>query len=90
MRELSKFRDEFNEQYSIRSKMLKVKEVTTQIEELLHVKEQMLADDETILSKFTSSEKILLDPKSPQLSSRRSSLNDNGSSKMEKHQLKAM
>jgi hypothetical protein len=39
MRELSKFRDEFNEQYSIRSKMLKVKEVTTQIDELLHVKE---------------------------------------------------
>lgn len=65
MRELSKFRDEFNEQYSIRSKMLKVKEVTTQIDELLHVKEQMLANDETILSKFTSSEHFLLDPKSP-------------------------
>lgn len=33
--------------------MLKVKEVTTQIDELLQVKEQMLANDETILSKFT-------------------------------------
>ena len=39
MRELSKFRDEFNEQYSIRSNLLKVKEVNTQIDELLHVKE---------------------------------------------------
>jgi hypothetical protein len=65
MRELSKFRDEFNEQYSIRSKMLKVKEVTTQIDELLQVKEQMLANDETILTKFTQSEHLLLDPKSP-------------------------
>jgi hypothetical protein len=33
--------------------MLKVKEVTTQIDELLKVKEQMLATDEAILSKFT-------------------------------------
>jgi hypothetical protein len=33
--------------------MLKVKEVTTQIDELLKVKEQMLASDEAILSKFT-------------------------------------
>lgn len=56
--------------------MLKVKEVTTQIDELLQVKEQMLANDETILSKFTQSEQLLLDPKSPQISSRRTSISD--------------
>lgn len=56
--------------------MLKVKEVTIQIDELLQVKEQMLANDETILSKFTQSEQILLDPKSPQISRRRTSISE--------------
>jgi hypothetical protein len=46
MRELSKFREEFNEQYSIRSKMLKVQKVTQEIESLLKIKSQILVQDE--------------------------------------------
>lgn len=49
MRELSRFRDEFNDQYSIRSKMLKVQEVTKQIDDLLIVKEAMVKNDEQTL-----------------------------------------
>jgi len=45
MRELSKFREEFNEQYSIRSKMLKVQKVTQEIGSLLKIKEQILVKD---------------------------------------------
>ena len=39
MRELSRFREEFNDSYSIRSKMNKVQMVTESIEELLNIKE---------------------------------------------------
>lgn len=53
MRELSRFRDEFNDQYSIRSKMLKVKEVTDSIDNLLDIKEYVLANEEQTLIKFT-------------------------------------
>jgi hypothetical protein len=52
MRELSKFREEFNEQYSIRSKMLKVQKVTHEISNLLKIKEQILVKDEQTLKTF--------------------------------------
>lgn len=52
MRELSRFRDEFNDQYSIRSKMLKVRDVTESIEELLDIKEFRLTHEEQTLVKF--------------------------------------
>jgi hypothetical protein len=52
MRELSKFRDEFNEQYSIRSKMLKVHNVTQEIDTLLKIKQQILVKDEQTLKAF--------------------------------------
>ena len=68
--------------------MLKVQQVTHSIENLLNVKEQLLVHDETILTKFTSSEHLLLDPKSPQLN--RSVGNINDGVKMVGSQLKAM
>ena len=45
MRELSLFRDEFNDQYSIRSKMLKVLDVTKSIDNLLDIKEYMFKNE---------------------------------------------
>lgn len=38
MRELSRFRDEFNDQYSIRSKLKKTQQVTGSIDQLLKIK----------------------------------------------------
>jgi hypothetical protein len=65
MREISRFRDEFNEQYSIRSKMQRVKEVTDSIENLLDIKEYMLANEQQQLTKFIALESMLFDAKSP-------------------------
>lgn len=52
MRDLSKLRDEFNDSYSIKSKMIKVKEVTNHIEELLNIKDYRLVHEEETLRKF--------------------------------------
>ena len=46
MRELSRFRDDFNDEYSIRSKILKVRDVTDQIEDILNIKEYRLELEE--------------------------------------------
>ena len=65
MRELSKFREEFNEQYSIRSKMLKVQKVTQEIGSLLKIKEQILVKDEHTLRTFGQMELSITDPNTP-------------------------
>lgn len=65
MRELSRFREEFNDQYSIRSRMQKVKDVTDSIENLLDIKEYILANEEQQLQKFIGLESQLFDAKSP-------------------------
>ncbi len=46
MRDLSRLKDEFNDQYSIRSKMLKVKEVTSNITDILVIKENIMQNEE--------------------------------------------
>jgi len=56
MRELSRFRDEFNDQYSMRSKMIKVKEITDSIDDLLNIKEYVFSNEEAQLKKFSSLE----------------------------------
>ncbi len=65
MRELSKFREEFNEQYSIRSKMLKVQRVTQEIENILQIKSQILVKDEQSLKAFGKMELSITDPNTP-------------------------
>jgi len=65
MRELSRFRDEFNDEYSIRSKILKVRDVTDSIEDLLNIKEYRLELENQAVKKFQEQEAKLFDPTSP-------------------------
>ena len=76
MRELSKFREEFNEQYSIRSKMLKVQKVTQEIDSLLKIKQQILVKDEQTLKTFGQMELSITDPSTPN-QGRRTALTNN-------------
>ena len=68
MRELSRFRDDFNDEYSIRSKILKVRDVTDQIEDILNIKEYRLELEEFAVRKFQEQENKLFEPTSPHLS----------------------
>lgn len=47
MRELSRFRDEFNDSYSIRSKLKIVKQVTHRIDDLVKSKDVVVAREES-------------------------------------------
>jgi hypothetical protein len=61
MRELSRFRDDFADQYSLRSKLVKVRDVTEQIEGLLDIKEYRLDNERQTIQRFEESEKRLVE-----------------------------
>ena len=65
MRELSRFRDEFNDHYSVRSKLQKVLGVTEAIDNVLQTKQQVLDSEEQILAKFQQMEQRLFRSDSP-------------------------
>ena len=59
MRELSRFRDDFNDEYSIRSKILKVRDVTDQIEDILNIKEYRLGSFKNKRTNFSSPHRLI-------------------------------
>ncbi len=52
MRELHRFRSEFNETYSIRSKMRKTHTITTRIDDLIQVNKSLIVTEEGVLTRF--------------------------------------
>lgn len=65
MRELSRFRDEFNDTYSMRSKLLKAKEVTTSINKVIGIKEKSLSSAQDTLNRFQTMAGKLFEVQSP-------------------------
>ncbi|CDW89734.1 UNKNOWN [Stylonychia lemnae] len=65
MRELSRFKDEFNDQYSIRSKLLKTQEVTKSITKILKTKDAQTANEDKMLARFHQMANKLFESDSP-------------------------